>query len=285
MDAARAVYTTVCSSFSVPKPEQHLNPICALFWLAMLEWEKDGVKIGVINHRVKYYPPGEDQAKKRRADGVGRGDLGYFLPALEKVKKFWGSDRNSNIIEVARRASLMLGRLGIPYGTDYSTLSCLENYRKILQDILDGKGGGALEPKERAEKQFCADTLEEARGLLAKMSTKALETLIIDNQEKYLTFLEEQQAPPPRMTSSYPPRSFPVPIPQAAPVGTSSTGSVNSSSPHSSVSSSDDALSDIAYRLHPGTSPPRADRLWPERDADGDVVRYHGHPPGDDAEF
>ncbi|MCB1114781.1 MAG: hypothetical protein KDK62_08490 [Chlamydiia bacterium] len=283
MDAARAVYNTVCNSFSNPKPEQVLDPICTLFWLAMLDWQDDGVKIGVKDNKVNYYPPGEDQANKRRADGVGRGDIGYLLPALEKVRKFWGSDKNSHILEVASKANRMLDRLKYPYTPDKTIISCVGNYRRILQDVLDGKGGQPLTEDEKLKKQLCEGTLAEARGLLDKRRMKSLETLIDENQDIYLAYLF-QQAQPSRMTSSYPSRSLPRVIPMAPPAATSSTGSVNSSSPQSSVSSSY-ALSDIANQLHPGTSPPRTDRVWAQHDADGNVVGYHNHPPGDDAEF
>ena len=187
MDVARAAYGAVCYSIFGAKSPQQLNPICALFWLAMLDQQQSGVKLGIKDHKIKYYPPGKDQGSDRMTDGVGRGDLGAFHAALKKVEKFWGSGENRFILDVAKKAQEMLPKLVAPYEDDANLLSSVENYEKILQKVLDGNGGSSLQPNEQAEKRFCEKTLEAACVLLSDENSRdILEKWVEVNQESYL---------------------------------------------------------------------------------------------------
>lgn len=195
----------------VPKPEQYLSPLYVLFRLAQARFESPGMKIGVLNDRIKFYPPGNDQNKERARDGVGRGDFGSFLAPLEKAARLWPDGKNEHIVGICDViAGIVIDKLALAYPKGPSVnavvLGQLENFRTILNSIVKGNivVKAPLTQQEIEEKNYYERQIVALVELSNNREEEALKQLFCSIQKRYLEFIK-----PPSLEDRQPIQAFP----------------------------------------------------------------------------
>lgn len=186
---ASAAAGMVSRSVSHPEPPVELDPLCSVFWLAMATFETEGAKPSILKGRFTYDPPAPDQWLIRSGKGVGRDDLGYLKEPLKLARLQWAGDKNPDLIEVAKVAIVGIQLIARSYKEDNTvdtTSGCLEGYERILEDVIEGKGGAsALEVPQQQQKSLWNGRLRIGADLLKSKDKRALAVFLETSQDRF----------------------------------------------------------------------------------------------------